>query len=139
VDVAAAVIFRRGRLLLAQRRPGKHLEGLWEFPGGKREPGESFPEALRRELREELDVQVRVGRLIAETIHAYPDRQVRLRFYRCRVESGIPQPIGCAALAWVARPELAAYRFPDADAPLVERLRRSPRLWIGTAPQPQTS
>lgn len=122
VEVSAGLVFHDGRLLLAQRKPEAHLGGLWEFPGGKREPGETFEACLVRELREELDIETEVGELIEEVAHDYPDKQVLLRFYRCRLVSGEPRPIGCHAIAWVTRDTLGQYPFPAADARLLSRL-----------------
>jgi 8-oxo-dGTP diphosphatase len=128
VEVAAGVIFRDGKLLLTQRRPADHLGGLWEFPGGKREPGESFEDCLRRELREELGIEVEVGPLLEAITHRYPEKVVHLRFFRCRLERGEPQPFGCAALAWVRADELERYPFPAADERLLGRLRSDPAI-----------
>lgn len=130
IPVAAGVLFHNHRLLITQRHPHDPLGGLWEFPGGKCEPGESFPQALQRELKEELDIEVRVGALLHEIVHAYPDRRVHLRFFRCHITTGSPKPIACAALAWVTAAQLPDYRFPEADAPLIERLRTLPFLWL---------
>lgn len=129
IDVAAGLIFRDGKLLIAQRRAGDHLGGIWEFPGGKREAGESYEACLRRELLEELGVEVEVQGLIEEILHSYPDRSVRLRFFRCRLPRDEPQPRGCQALAWVSAGELAGYSFPAADERLLARLRGTPELW----------
>jgi mutator protein MutT len=129
LEVAAGLIFRAGRVLLAQRRAGDHLGGLWEFPGGKREAGESFPDALRRELREELGIEVEVGERLATAVHHYPGRSVHLEFYRCHLVSGDPRPTGCAALAWAGREELAHYTFPAADEGMVAQLRERPEFW----------
>jgi mutator protein MutT len=129
IDVAAGLIFRQGRLLLARRRPGDHLGGLWEFPGGKREPGETFAECLRRELREELGVEVEVGEVIESVTHDYAARRVRLEFLRCRLLQGEPRALGCQELVWVSAGELRAFEFPAADARLLERLECSPQLW----------
>ena len=122
MEVAAGLVFHGGRLLIAQRLPGDHLGGLWEFPGGKREPGESLEDCLRRELVEELAITVRVGELIVEVEHAYPERTVNLNFFRCVLTVGDPQAIGCQAFAWVNAAELAGYEFPPADAQLLSRL-----------------
>lgn len=126
IPVAAALIFRAGRLLIAQRPAGKHLGGLWEFPGGKLEPGESWESGLQRELREELDTEVVVGPLFEEVTHHYPTKTVRLRFFICRWHAGEPRPLDCAAVAWVNRTELNRYEFPPADARLLERLAIEP-------------
>ncbi len=123
VDVSAALIFRQGKILITQRHPGAHLGGLWEFPGGKREPGETFEQCLFRELREELGIEVKVCGLFEEITHVYADNTIRLKFFLCELPSGQPQPLGCAAVKWVGKPELANYDFPAADARLLDKLR----------------
>src|SRR5204863_252866 len=115
-DVAAGLVFRDGKLLITQRHPEAHLGGLWEFPGGKREPRETFERCLRRELREELGIEVKVGKLLASVSHAYPDKKVLLKFFRCAWRRHEPQAIGCYAYAWVRAEQLAEYSFPAADA-----------------------
>jgi len=129
IEVAAGLVFRQGRVLLAQRFAGGHLGGLWEFPGGKREAGESFPEALRRELQEELGIEVEVGERVEGIVHHYPERVVRLEFFRCRLCQGEPRPLGCASLVWAAPEELDRYVFPAADERLLARLRAAPEFW----------
>jgi len=124
VEVVAAVIVRRGRYLLTRRAAGKHLGGMWEFPGGKRAPGESLEAALRRELTEELGVDARVGERIALVPWAYPERRVVLHFFRCdigrqRVKAREGQPV-----RWVTREELQSLPLPPADAALIERPER---------------
>lgn len=131
IEVAAGLIFRQGRLLLAQRRAGDHLGGAWEFPGGKREPGESFEACLARELYEELGIEVRVGRLVECVNYDYPEKSVHLRFYLCQLLKGEPRPLGCAAVVWVKREELAHYEFPPADARLLQKLRDHDEWWQG--------
>ena len=129
IEVAAGLVFRKGLLLLTQRHQHSHLGGLWEFPGGKREAGETFEECLRRELREELGIEIEVGKLLDSLTHAYPDKTVHLRFFRCRWLQHEPQPLDCAALAWVSRDQLGDYTFPAADAHLLDRLRTCAELW----------
>jgi mutator protein MutT len=129
IDVAAGLIFRDGRLLITQRRPGDHLGGLWEFPGGKREVGETFDACLCRELREELGIDVQPGELLDAVTHDYPEKTVHLRFFRCRCREGEPQPIGCHALAWITRADLDRYSFPAADQKLLALLRERAGLW----------
>ncbi len=129
IDVAAGLIFRAGLLLITRRPPGSHLAGLWEFPGGKLQPGESWENALRRELLEELGFSASVGLPYEEITHDYPEKSVRLRFFLCSVESGEPRPIECAELAWVRRDELGQFQFPEADARLLERLTCDPALF----------
>ena len=129
IEVSAGLIFRAGRLLITQRHADAHLGGLWEFPGGKREPGETFEQCLVRELREELGVEVSASDLIEELTHAYPEKSVRLKFFACRLVGGEPQPLGCAALKWISRDGLAAHEFPAADAKLLQKLREAGNLW----------
>lgn len=129
VAVAAGVVFHRGRVLLSQRRAADHLGGLWEFPGGKIEPGETAAECLRRELREELAIEVAVLEPLLELEHAYPDRVVRLHFLRCRWIGGTPRALGCQAFAWAGPEELAFYPFPAADARFLSLLRDHPAWW----------
>lgn len=129
IEVSAALIFRAGKLLITRRRSQAHLGGLWEFPGGKRESGETYEQCLVREIREELGVTVAVGKLFESVTHAYPEKTVRLEFFVCRLRSGKPEPLGCEALRWVARSELAGYEFPAADARLLKRLQTTAKLW----------
>ena len=129
IDVAAALIFREGKLLITQRYAGAHLGGLWEFPGGKREPNEEFEACLQRELREELGISVTVGELLESLIHAYPEKTVHLKFYRCRWQEHEPQALGCAAFKWVTAGELQDYTFPAADARLLGQLKADTDIW----------
>jgi|DewCreStandDraft_1066081.scaffolds.fasta_scaffold00735_22 mutator protein MutT len=129
VEVSAALLFQGGRLLITRRPMGSHLGGLWEFPGGKREPGETFEACLQRELREELGIRVAVGPCWATVEHAYPERTVEIRFFLCRLLSGQPRPLGCSAIKWVGRQTLRRHRFPAADTAILERLVRTPDLW----------
>ena len=123
IEVAAALIRDAlGRYLITQRRRGSHLAGLWEFPGGKLELGESPDVALRRELSEELGAIFAVGKLVETVRWEYPDRTVVLHFYDCRVESGSVEPREGQAMAWVGPDEFPAYEFPPADRTLIERL-----------------
>ena len=129
VEVSAGLIFRAGQILITQRYANDHLGGLWEFPGGKREPGETFEQCLGRELCEELGVKVRVGELFESVTHAYEAKTVHLKFFLCQLVAGEPQALGCAALKWVHREALAAHAFPAADAQLLSRLAADPLLW----------
>jgi 8-oxo-dGTP diphosphatase len=128
VEVTAAVIERSGRFLVTRRDPAKHLGGLWEFPGGKREPGESLEACLEREIREELGTRARVGRRVAVVPWVYPERRVLLHFFRCQLASGAITPREGQPYRWVTRAELAALPTPPADAELVARLAGSSAL-----------
>jgi mutator protein MutT len=123
IEVSAALIFHKGKLLITQRRAGAHLGGLWEFPGGKREPNETFEQCLVRELDEELGIEVEVGKLFEEISHAYAEKSVQLKFFVCKLISGKPQTLDCAAFKWVGKAELDDFDFPAADARLLEKLR----------------
>ena len=131
IEVAAGLVFREGRLLITQRPAGGHLAGLWEFPGGKREANESFEDCLRRELMEELGIEVEVGELVESITHSYPEKTVHLRFFRCTLAEANAEPraIGCQAVAWVTRETLKDYAFPAADARLLEMLKAKTSLW----------
>ena len=106
IEVAAGLVFRDGRLLITQRPAGGHLAGLWEFPGGKREPNETFEECLTRELREELGIEVRGVELVESLTHDYSEKRVHLWFYRCLWQRHEPRTLGCAAFQWVVRAEV---------------------------------
>ncbi len=121
IIVVAAVIERDGALLITRRQPGVHLEGLWEFPGGKIDSTETHADALRREIAEELGVDVEVGDLVLATSHAYPDRTVVLYFYRSELK-GTPLPLLRQEMRWVRREELAGLGFPPADEELIRML-----------------
>lgn len=124
IVVTAAVIEEDDRFLVTRRQRGVHLEGFWEFPGGKCEPGESLAACLAREVREELAVEGIVGDEILTTSHDYPERRVELHFLRCRIV-GTPQPQQGQEMRWVPRAELTELAFPPADEELIARLTRT--------------
>jgi 8-oxo-dGTP diphosphatase len=121
IVVTAAVVERDGRFLVTRRQKGVHLEGFWEFPGGKCDADETHADCLARELREELDATARIGVEIVTITHAYPDRQVELHFLRCELE-GEPRPQLGQDMRWVTREELTTLEFPPADAELIRLL-----------------
>ena len=118
IVVTAAVVERDDTFLVTRRQKGTHLEGYWEFPGGKCDAGESLAACLARELREELDVDARVGDEVFTTTHAYPERSVELHFFRCELY-GEPRPQIGQEMRWVRRDELTTLEFPPADAELI--------------------
>lgn len=122
IEVAAGVIARDGRILIAQRLGNAHLGSLWEFPGGKRQPSESFEACLKREVMEELGLTIAVHEQLFAAEHHDAERRIRLRFYRCTVLAGEPRPLGCEAYRWVIPDEIDAYPFPPADLPLVQQI-----------------
>lgn len=129
-DVVAALIWEEGRFLICQRPAHKARGLLWEFVGGKVEPGETGEQALIRECREELDVTVAVGEVFLETVHAYPDLTIRLTLYRARITEGRPRALEHRDLRWIAPGEIPEYAFCPADRAILEKLRgEEGRLW----------
>ena len=124
IIVAAAIIRKDDLILLTRRLATVHLAGLWEFPGGKVEPEESLEAALRRELREELDIEANVLDEFYTTTHHYPTKSVELHFFNCTIASGELRAIEVAEFRWVKSSELHAFEFPEADRELVDRLAR---------------
>jgi 8-oxo-dGTP diphosphatase len=116
--VTAAVIERDGAYLVTRRLRGTHLEGYWEFPGGKCAPGEALDACLRRELLEELDADADIGSEIYTVVHVYPERVVELHFFRCRLRGEARAVLG-QEMRWVSHAELPALSFPPADAELI--------------------
>ena len=125
VQAAIALIERRGRYLICRRRPGDFLGGYWEFPGGKREPGESWEACLRRELREELGVAVRALKPFGGLRYRYAKGPIVFKVFRCAIARGRPRPLAAAALRWVPPRRLIRYRFPPANRPLITHLSRT--------------
>lgn len=124
IEVAAGILIdQRGRVLLMQRLPGKHLAGLWEFPGGKLEPGETIEQALVRELDEELDIEVLASEPLISLPWRYPEKTVRLHALRVTKWRGEPRAREGHPLRWSALPEIDVVTMPPADAPIVTALR----------------
>lgn len=125
VLVAAAVVLRGGRVLLSQRKRGSHLAGAWELPGGKVELDEDPKDAVARELREELGVEVLVGDIFDVTFHRYPEKSVLLLFYEATLAEGSPEPrpLDVADVKWAAEGELLDETFPPADVVVLAKVR----------------
>lgn len=136
VEVVAGVIRdARGRILLARRTEGRDLAGLWEFPGGKREPGESAEDALVRELREELGIDVELGAPLIAVPQRYPHKRLRLDVRRIASwRGGVPRGLDGQALAWVPPSKLASYAMPPADRPVVAALLQTDRYLVTPTP-----
>lgn len=122
VSVAIAVVERRGRFLVCQRSADDDFGGYWEFPGGKRESGESWEACLRREMREELGIELRAITECDRFRYSYPERTVSFRVFRCAIARGTPRPLDAQTLRWVPWNRLGRYRFPPANRRLIERL-----------------
>ena len=122
IEVGAAVIFNQGNILISQRDESSHLSGLWEFPGGKREDHESFEECVRREIQEELNVEVAVEDLFAAVEYEYAEKIVLLKFYRCQYVGGEAKALGCRQFHWILPSNLSSYTFPPANELVIQKL-----------------
>jgi 8-oxo-dGTP diphosphatase len=123
IDVVGAVIVREGRILCAQRGATSSLAGMWEFPGGKIEPGETARQALEREIAEELLCRVRVGEMVAETSHEYDFGIVNLTTFYCELVEGSPKLSEHSAVEWLTAQELGNLEWAPADIPAVAILQ----------------
>ena len=120
--VVAGIIKHNGQYLITKRFENSHLGGMWEFPGGKIMKGESEKIALKRELKEEVGIDCSIGKLVYETSYHYPDISINIKFYYCKLLSGEPQPLDCAAVKWIKQSELLQYEFPPSDIKLIMML-----------------
>ena len=124
-DVTAAIIEKEGRVLIACRTSGSR-RGLWEFPGGKQETGETLEACLVREIREELGLDIDVGRHFLTVEQEYPDIRIRLHCFACTASGDPAEMSDHHEIRWVKQDELAEYSFPEADRAVAERLMLSP-------------
>ncbi len=124
VVVAAGIICQKGKILLTRRRHDVYQGGLWEFPGGKQEEGESIENCLRRELKEEIDIEVTHLKPLCTLHYRYPEQVVELHFFTCAILAGIPKILECLELAWVPKHQLPLYEFPPADFPVIEKIMK---------------
>ena len=115
IIVTAGVVIEREKVLVTQRKEDSSQGLLWEFPGGKVKEGEEPREALRRELKEELDIEVEVGMIFEAVCHPYPEYPILLLTYCCRIDKGFPTPLGCRDLRWVDPSNIEALAMPPAD------------------------
>ena len=126
--IGVAVIWNdRGQILIDQRKPDGLLGGLWEFPGGKIEPGETVPACIHREIREELGIEIEVGEHLITVEHAYTHFQVSLNVHHCRHLEGVPQPLACDRVCWVSLDQLDQFPFPKANVKIIEALKSQQR------------
>lgn len=121
-DVVAALIWDKNKFLACQRPAHKARGLLWEFVGGKVEPGESLEEALIRECREELGITVAVGKVYLQVIHQYPDIHIRLTLFHCRIAEGIPRLLEHRDMKWMTPAEIPQYPFCPADKDILKKL-----------------
>ena len=120
--VAAVISDVEGKILLARRPEGTHMAGLWEFPGGKVEDGESYSEALVRELNEELGISVEIGQPLTFAIHTEKDLEILLLFFSATIIAGRPRPLEGQEIMWVRPDELRSYQMPPPDDEVVSLL-----------------
>jgi len=123
--VAAALIWNNGRVLIAKRPKGSHLEGYWEFPGGKQEKGESLRECVVREIREELGIRVKTDKALLTVEHDYGSKAISLHVFNCAGSAGEPKALECQEIRWVAPGDLFKFSFPPPDMKVVEFLCRT--------------
>ena len=129
VKVAAGLVFKDEKLLITKRLKNIHLGGMWEFPGGKLELGESYEICLKREMFEELGVKVNVSYEFEEVLHRYSEMTVLIKFFICSLSSGTPKAIQCSEFQWINRRDLTRYNFPAADIKVINQLRLNNNIW----------
>lgn len=123
-EVGAGIIVRNGKIFIAQRPKDRPLPDVWEFPGGKQEPGETLPQCLKRELKEELDIDAEIGEFIMDTTYGYTNGEFKINVYRVHIpEDCEPQLKVHQNSAWVTVNEMDAYEFPPADVDIIHHLK----------------
>jgi mutator protein MutT len=125
INVTAGLIFKNGSILIARRPQGYHLAGLWEFPGGKQEPDETLEECLEREIREELDIEVKADKLFVTVVHEYEKKIVSLHVFECTYLRGDPKGLDGQEIKWIKTSELREYEFPPPDQEVIELILRN--------------
>ncbi|GKU25365.1 (deoxy)nucleoside triphosphate pyrophosphohydrolase [Clostridium folliculivorans] len=123
-EVTAAIIIKNQMILIAQRGKDEKEEGMWEFPGGKIEIGETEEQCLKREIKEELDIEIEVGDFLGESIYDYSHGQIKLLAYFAQVIRGEIKLTVHSAIRWVAIEEIDEFNFAPADIPLVKKLKK---------------
>lgn len=124
VDVVAALIWQENKFMICQRPSHKARGLLWEFVGGKTEPGETMEEALMRECREELDIGITVGDIFTQVIHDYPDILIRLTLFNCSIREGVPKLLEHNDLKWITPAEIPDYNFCPADKDILSLIQK---------------
>ena len=124
VEVVAALLWEKDKFLICQRPASKARGLLWEFVGGKVEPGETLPQALVRECREELDITVEVGRQFMQVVHAYPDLLIRLTLFHCTIREGVPRALEHADIRWIHPSQADEFEFCPADTDILQRIKQ---------------
>ncbi len=120
ITVTAAVIRKNDMVLITKRPEGTHLEGLWEFPGGKKEETETLEDCIEREIKEELGVEIRPEKLLLTVSHEYETKIVELHIFECTLVNGSPTPLEGQDIKWVRPSEMTDYNFPPPDIEVIE-------------------
>jgi len=128
--VTAAAMMKNGKVLIAQRQAGSHMEYRWEFPGGKLEPDETPEECIVREIKEELDMEIEVIDIYKVVKFKYEEKDILLLCYLCKVMKGEGETLECNDFRWVGKDELAGFDFVPADLPIVEKLMKDESLFL---------
>ncbi|MCD6376423.1 MAG: 8-oxo-dGTP diphosphatase MutT [Caldisericaceae bacterium] len=125
--VAAVIVNQHNRILITQRPPDSHLSGYWEFPGGKIDEDERPEQALKREIKEELNVEVEILRLLWQQDFEYPQKKIQISFYHCRLlsDEGQIKPLEVADFRWIFVAEFPQFNFPPADAAFIKKLTKN--------------
>ncbi len=124
-QIGVAVINNnQGKILIDRRKQTGEMGGLWEFPGGKIEAGETIKECIKREVKEELDIEIKVGDLLTTITHAYKTFNVTIYVHDCQHLSGNPQPLECEEIHWVEAAQMNQYQFPQANTQIVNLLQQ---------------
>ena len=131
IEVGCAIIEKDGKILITQRQPGSFLGGFWEFPGGKREAGESMEECLVREIREEVALEICPREFLQTDSYQYPEKIIHLYFYLCDWISGNPLKIECMDFRWVLPDEMRSFKFPVGDDNMINELIAKKNFYFG--------
>ena len=123
IPCGVALIRRGDEFLISQRKKNDSFGSLWEFPGGKKDPGESFEECVAREVKEEVDIDVRVHEKFMEIRRPYHERMIWLNFFLCSHVAGEPRPLDCEKVEWVRLEDLKNYEFPPANDQVIQKLK----------------
>ena len=124
ISVTAAIIWQDDKVLITRRPKGTHLEGMWEFPGGKKEEAETLEECIEREIKEELGVEVKAEKYLLSVSHEYETKIVDLHIFECSLVNGSPTPMEGQCMKWVRPCDMPEYKFPPPDIEVIEFISR---------------
>ena len=120
----AVISNQQGKILIDRRKDEGEMAGLWEFPGGKIEPGETIEECIEREIKEELDIKIIVGGRLTTITHAYQTFNITLYVHECQHVGGVPLPLECQEICWVEPAQMNRYKFPQANTQIINLLQK---------------